>query len=89
MRRILLGLFVVTVGWIAAASVRSSAQAQTPRDDQAKLLERARQVLQEPPSPLVPGSPRYGIVPPAPKLYELDDAFLRWPLPADGQQYDA
>jgi hypothetical protein len=89
MRRILLGSFVVTAGWIAVASVGPKAQAQTPQEEQAKLLERARKVLQEPPSPLVPGSPRHGIVLPAPKLYELEDAFLRWPLPADGQKYGA
>jgi hypothetical protein len=79
MRRILLGLFVLLAGWIAFASVGPSAQAQAPREDQAKLMDQARKQLEEPPSPLVPGSPRYGIVPPAPKLYELEDAFLRWP----------
>jgi hypothetical protein len=89
MRRIPLGSFVVVMGWIADVSVGPSARAQAPQEDQAKLLEAARKVLHEPPSPLVPGSPRYGIVPPAPKLYELEDAFLRWPLPPDGQEYGA
>jgi Peptidase family M28 len=48
-----------------------------------------RQAAPQPPSPQVPDSPLYNIIPPAPALYKLDDAFLRWPLPADGQKYGA
>src|SRR5262249_9758646 len=42
-----------------------------------------------PPSPQVPDSPLYNIVPPAAPLYKLEDNFLRWPLPADGAKYGA
>ncbi len=41
------------------------------------------------PSPQAPDSPLYNIVPPAPAVYKLDDAFLRWPLPANSAQYAA
>ena len=43
----------------------------------------------QPPSPQVPDSPLYNIVPPAPAAYTLEDNFLRWPLPLDGQKYGA
>ena len=46
-------------------------------------------VAQQPevPSPQVPGSALYNIVPPAPPVYKLDEALLRWPLPQDATQY--
>jgi hypothetical protein len=39
------------------------------------------------PSPQVPGSPLYNIVAPAPPVYKLDEAFLRWPLPPGAAPY--
>jgi hypothetical protein len=46
-------------------------------------------VAQQPPapSPQVPDSPLYNIVPPAPPAYNLNEAFLRWPLPPGAAQY--
>src|SRR6185436_4043699 len=41
------------------------------------------------PSAQVPGSPLYNIVPSAPPVYKLNDAFLRWPLPPRAAQYAA
>src|SRR5437870_13343705 len=64
-------------------------RAQRGQTGQVSPLEQAREQLQQPPSPQVPGSPLYNIVPPAPAVYKLEDNFLRWPLPADGQKYGA
>ncbi len=89
MRRIMLGLLLVAAGWIAAVAIGLSGQAQTPQQGQPTPLQRAQEALQLPPSPQVPGSPLYNIVLPAPKLYRLEDAFLRWPLPAGSDQYGA
>ncbi len=68
-------LFLLLAGGvlIAAIAVQRHGEAQAPQP--------------QPPSPLVPESPLYNIVPPMPSLQKLEDSFLRWTLPADGQKY--
>jgi hypothetical protein len=50
------------------------------------LLVVAHPGAQTPAPPQTPGRPPAG---PAPALYKLEDAFLRWPLPADDKAYGA
>src|SRR5215212_770261 len=41
------------------------------------------------PSPQVPDSPLYNIIPPAAAVFKSEDGLLQWPLPASEQQYGA
>jgi hypothetical protein len=88
MRRLLIGaafaatvvaLGGVIVGVFAGRAFTSARAEQAGAAQQATL----------PPSPQVPGSPLYNIIPPAPAVYKLDDNFMRWPLPPNGQKYGA
>jgi hypothetical protein len=59
------------------------------RGSQDAAAQRGANAAPQRPSPQVPDSPLYNIIPPAPAVFKAEDGLLRWPLPADEQKYAA